>query len=414
MAGNNNRDIKLGRAGETFDFSRIPVPLCDTNSKACLSGGSEDKCGLRDGQVVFYDQDATHVNSPALCPESEDFDLDRGGRGGVTRSFSDENDHVVFDGLSASMPDDGKSGSNRPARIARASGLNLKDFFSAPRSNDERKRMHKEARTHRFSAGGSNKGNMKPEVPPLKLPPNGEVGFSSEQDSPRLSIVEPREVVLPTSESDLVEQRWGVYGDPNDGLFQRIRREVLGYVKDTVQSTILQPVIERAPALVLALSGGLTVASTRDRLEPYLGKWGTRIFGAVVTGAIAASAWVTDSCDAPELAGAGSPVAQTHATRTHHSHVDAMQYNAWQTGLVYRTMSDELIKQFVGCKVDEHVVRRAMKRASELQNLYSTPLDRGRVADTVSFSLCVVNVEMARASVSTRVSSFNPSSLGWN
>lgn len=408
------RDIKLGRAGDS-----IPVAHFDANSKARSSVGSESNSGSRDGQVVFYDRDAT-LDSPREARPGVVLGQKEVGRAGISanerisRSFSDELDHfnAQLGGTSvASSINKDEPRSGAPARH-----LDLRDFFDNQRleSNADRKRVHKEAISSKHSAGGSNKKNMKNHLVNPNVKVEDKVGFSNnEPESPPCRLVDPVEP-LPTAESDLVEQRWGVYAPANQSLMKKIYSGLYTDAQTLVRSTIFEPILNQAPAVFTAVAGGAIIAKATQRLEPVLGKWGSRALGLVATGALSAAFWVNGNATAPDLSGAGTPVELDQTARTNHSHVDNLQYNSWQTGLIYRKMSDELIRHFVGSKVDEHVIRRAMKKASELQSLYSTPIDRGVVADTVSFSMCVVSVEMSRASVSTRVYSGTPSTLAWN
>lgn len=408
------RDIKLGRA----DIS-IPVAHFDANSKARSSLGSESNSGSRDGQVVFYDRDAT-LATPRNARPSEAFGQNEVGRSvnsgsdRISRSFSDELDH--FNAQLGSTSVASSINKYEPRLNAASKQLDLRNFFEDQKleSNADRKRVHKEATSTKYSAGGSNKKNMKDQLINPNIKVDDKVGHSSnEPESPPCRLVDPIEP-LPTSESDLVEQRWGVYAPANQSLLKKIYSGLYADAQELVRTTVFEPVLNQAPAVFTAVAGGAIIAKATQRLEPVLGKWGSRALGLVATGALSAAFWINGNANAPDLSGAGSPVELDPTARTNHSHVDNLQYNSWQTGKVYRKMSDELIKHFVGCKVDEHVIRRAMKKASELQSLYSTPIDRGYIADTVSFSLCVVSVEMSRASVSTRVYSGTPSTLAWN
>jgi hypothetical protein len=323
-------------------------------------------------------------------------------------------------------------------------GLDLKGFFEptdkkspvVPKgnnatsfgSNDDRKRAHKESVTTRHSAGGSNKGAMKPETQPLILPDNATI------ESPK--ELERFTVIKPASEEDLVNREWGVYtAEPclpeqswSPNYSQIIRGGIAGFliayiIRDKFDYITIILAFASAVAVALAnmpwfnlseiiLGGvaGLLVAFIfRNEID-----YAAIIFALASALAVALMSEVPQFNRGPSLEGAGSNVDLRGATPTAKGHVDSLAFTAWQEGRVYNCMSAKLISQFVGCKIDEHVVRRAMKRADELQSLYATPLDRGVMADTVSYSLCVVNVEMARAGSSIRPTKIVPWSGAWS
>lgn len=246
-------------------------------------------------------------------------------------------------------------------------------------SNDDRKRAHKESVTTRHSAGGSNKSAMKSEKQPLVLP----------------DVEPPKELerfvkVKLTAEDDMIDREWGVYtAEPHatdENWSPYYGQIILGGIAGFIVAFIIRDKFDYA-TIIVALASATIVALT---------------------------AKVPRFNRGPSLEGAGSNVDVRCASLTSKGHIDSLAFTAWQEGRVYNGMSVQLISQFVGCKIDEHVVRRAMKRANELQSLYTTPLDRGVMADTVSYSMCVVNVEMARAGSSVRPTKLVPWSGAWS
>jgi len=251
-------------------------------------------------------------------------------------------------------------------------------------SNDDRKRAHKESVTTRHSAGGSNKGAMKPEKQPLVLPDD------TVEELPKV-LEKQLATIKHSAEEDLVNREWGVYtSEPHatddENWTPYYEKVILGSIAGFLIAYIICDKVDYA-TIIVALASATIVALT---------------------------AKVPRFNRGPSLEGAGSNVDVRCASMTSKGHIDSLAFTAWQEGHVYNAMSVQLISQFVGCKIDEHVVRRAMKRANELQSLYNTPLDRGVMADTVSYSMCVVNVEMARAGSSIRPTKIIPWSGAWS
>lgn len=272
--------------------------------------------------------------------------------------------------------------------------------------NDTRCRRHKEAKSNRFSAGGSSRKGMGTE--PTS---NSEALHVSEEfDLDTESIFSDE---CPPRTHNVEIKRWGIYGE-HDSFLKRLKDSIATYAHDVVDLVTGAPALEAAPAYVgVALFGGMTAAAVTESTQPFLGKWGSRILGVGVTSAIVAYTWFVDRDIAPELAGAGSDVQVSVANPTRISHVDKMSYTSWQEGEVYIYISETLVSEFTGCRVDEHLARRAIKRANELSTEISLHADRGILADSVSYALCILNVEMARVGVSLQRYSGTPSSSGW-
>lgn len=290
---------------------------------------------------------------------------------------------------------------------------------SAKESNDARSRRHREAKTNRFSAGGSSrKGMGKEDVS------NSETLALARESSDRFdhddgdSIIESASAVSeggPLSSHEIVVVKWGVYSE-NDSFLVRMRAAVRAYANDILDSVSDTAAASAAPYYYFgaALVGGSAAATITKETQPYLGKWGSRLLGVGVTSAVVAYNWFVERDTAPFLDGAGTEVSIRASNPTHVAHYDRMQYTSSQEGEVYKFISSSLISEFTGCRVDEHLARRAMKRANEICIEQKLRANRGILANTVSYALCVLNVEMARVGVSLRSYSGLPSSSGWS
>lgn len=253
------------------------------------------------------------------------------------------------------------------------------DMSSAKEINDSRSRMKREADTTRHKAGGNSRKNMRNnDVPAMEI---------IDQDDHKEIVTTLKLDPL----QDLVDRQWGVYG----------KQEPFTPVSISINIFVF-----------LLTIGVVGVGTMKGALSPQH-TCGLLLFVSATCAVTLIYKPKTVEEPPPMLEGAGNNIVMVDARGTRVNHVDRLSYDSWQTGKIYASISAKLISQFTGCRVDEHVVRRAMKRADELSNLYLTPLDRGLLADTVSYSLCVVNVEMARACASIRSPSGKPVGIGW-
>jgi len=272
--------------------------------------------------------------------------------------------------------------------------------------NYARSRLHREARTFRYSAGGSSrKGMGKGPVSNAVASVNSEIFDSDVSSVVSLNIDFTKHVVE--------VKRWGVYSGC-DSFLKRLQTAIVMYTRSAIENVTSVPLNEAAPVCLGAvLVGGISVPAIADATQPYLGKWGSRALGVGLASAFVAYNWFVDRDTAPFLEGAGAQTNMVAANPTRVNHLDLMSYTSWQEGEVYNHISSKLISEFTGCRVDEHLARRALKRANELCIEISLVSDRGILANTVSYALCVLNVEMARVGVSLRSYSGVPSSSGW-
>lgn len=258
-------------------------------------------------------------------------------------------------------------------------------------SNSERKRMHKEAITNRHHRGGSNRSNQKSE--PLAI----------NATEPVTDVIVRR----PLSSDDIYEETWCSYEQP-ESFFSMVFRPLCQFLVHGPQIEFNHRREERANYVVLQ-AGRLCMASyiacnvnKITQMFRFTGMQNLMAYGALAYMYSKFSSYVVS---VPTLLGLGSLNTTKRLGLSSNYSVNKLGYSSKKTGFVYRSISRKLILEFTGCTVDRACVARALKRANELFALVYDDhyaRDHGILADTVAYAMCIVSVELSRASIITR------------
>lgn len=297
--------------------------------------------------------------------------------------------------------------------------------------NDKNKRNHKEAMSHRNSAGGSSKKNMgKGNAPAANVSDDGDSGCDTQaqppKDKPRKIDENPDgpyhvhhvvdavsgELRVIYAAEDIHFMEWGSFIKVDESWNQVAARHVhriatLAGTNRISEATTAKIVLGTGIAATSLVAGYTTYKSQPSAPAPQ--RWFNALAATVTC---AATTWYLgqDVVQAPILQGAGSNVTCRRESTTFSPIYNHQKYTSRRTGQVYMSILVALKFEFTGCTPDSHLCARMLKRGVELGGKFYSHdvLDMGILSDTVSYVASVIQATLTRAVSSTATTGTMP------
>jgi len=278
------------------------------------------------------------------------------------------------------------------------SGPSSSSKSSKQQLNDDHKRTHKEAETHKFSAGGSNKKNMNKGIEDILPVDPPEVAGS---EAPVDEVI-PEVIYLAPDDLEFVE--WGSYLSATLSWKHSI---IINSLR-TLNWLGLTPIVE-ARGVLMVRGLRIMAASVFASYIAYLNQSQMhsilkciKLASASVTAGLLAVVTGYETVNAPPLLGAGTPTMCVTESTTSSPPYNHHKYISRRSGHIYKYIRDALLFEFTGCTPDSHLCSRMLKKGAELAGAhYTGPFDYGVLADTVSSVACLLQVTLSRAVSST-------------
>lgn len=297
--------------------------------------------------------------------------------------------------------------------------------------NDKNKRNHKEAMSHRNSAGGSSKKNMGKSNAPAKVTDNSDCIEAADNtnrpgdnnqptnDNPdgpyHIHYVIDAETGMRRTiyaSEDLYFVEWGsfikVEETWNQVAARHIHRITTLAGSNRVNETTVAKIVLGAGVAATSLVAGYTAYKSQPN-APAPQRWFNALAATVTC---AATTWYMgqDVVQAPLLQGAGSDLSCQREPTTSSPIYNYQKYTSRRSGHVYISILVALKFEFTGCTPDSHLCARMLKRGVELGGKFYSQnfLDMGVLSDTVSYAASVIQATLTRAVSSTVVTGSMP------